>query len=129
MVDTIERHWYGDKELVRIYPGILRIGIDLKKVSRNWFVVKGDTAFICLPQPTLLDTNFIDEARARTFYEKGKWDAKTQEALYRKAHRRLMMRALTQQRLEQARRQARAQFSNIAYGLGLSTCRITFDKK
>lgn len=129
MVDTIERHWYGDKELVRIYPGTLRIGIDLKKASHNWFTIKGDTAFICLPQPTLLDTNFIDEARARTFYEKGKWDAKAQEILYQKARRRLMARALTPQQIEQARRHARTQFANIAYGLGLSACHITFNKK
>ena len=72
MVDTAEEHFFGDKNLVRIYTGTLRLGVDMKNATDDWFTAKGDTALLKLPQITLLNPEFIDEARTRTFTESGK---------------------------------------------------------
>lgn len=128
LTDTTDRHWYGDRKWARIYTGTLRIGIDLRKTRAGWFAVQGDTALITLPQPALLDKNFIDEARSRTFYIKGKWNAAAQKALYLKARSRMIRRGVTAGRLNMARSQARRQMTNLAKGLGFKTVIVSFEK-
>ncbi len=36
LIDTIRRGFFGDDQLVRIYYGTLRLGIDMKDVKEGW---------------------------------------------------------------------------------------------
>ena len=73
LVDTVRYGFFGDDELVRIYSGTLRLGIDLSETEEGWISTDADTVRVVLPAIKLLDYNFIDEANARAFYESGKW--------------------------------------------------------
>lgn len=130
MVDTIEPHWYGEREWTRIYTGTLRIGVDLKRARADWFrVAGGDSAVVVLPEPTLLDEHFIDEARTRTFNQQGSWNAAAAEALYAKAARAMKARALTPDNLRRARAGATQQMAGLARALGLRAVSVTFEKE
>jgi uncharacterized SAM-binding protein YcdF (DUF218 family) len=67
MVDTIRHGIFSDDHLVRIYYGTMRLGVNLKQVEPGWIVTRGDTIEITLPQISLLDHDFIDEARTKSF--------------------------------------------------------------
>ena len=43
MVDSVRRGIFYDDQLVRIYYGTLRLGVDMHRVSPEWIVAKGDT--------------------------------------------------------------------------------------
>lgn len=129
LVELYEAGLLGDKELVRIYTGTLRIGIDLASSDDHWFEARGDTAFLRLPAVGLLDPDFIDETRTRSFYEKGHWDADVRQELYGKARKAMLRRCLTRQNLEQAERNAREQFEKIFRSLGFGTVEITFEPR
>lgn len=130
LVDTLEPHWYGNREWTRIYAGTLRIGVDLKRARSDWFsVVGGDSAVIVLPEPGLLDAHFIDEARTRTFDQQGSWDAAAADALYQKAARAMRRRALTPANLNRARAGAVQQMEGLARALGLRAVSVTFEKE
>ena len=63
IIDTIRRHWLSsDDQLVRIYRGTLRLGIDFRQCSPDWALAYGDTVKVRLPEVRLLDNLFIDEA-------------------------------------------------------------------
>ena len=40
LVDTVRRGFFGDDQLVRIYYGTLRLGIDMKDVKEGWMKVE-----------------------------------------------------------------------------------------
>lgn len=117
---------FGDRQLVRIYQGRLSIGVDLHKAADNWFTAQGDTAFLQLPDVGLLDENFIDEARTRSFYEKGHMDAAARKKLYAQARQAMLRRHLTPQNLDAARKNAEAQFRKIFQAFGFSVVEISF---
>ena len=76
MVDTVRsRTFQRDDQLVRIYKGTLRLGVDLSRCREGWVEAHGDTVTLTLPPIGLLSEHFIDEARTRSFYESGTWDA------------------------------------------------------
>lgn len=127
LVELNEAALLGDKELVRIYTGTLRLGINLSHSGDHWFEARGDTAILRLPAVGLLDPDFIDEARTRSFYEKGHWDAEARQKLYEKARKAMLRRCLTRQNLEQAEQNAREQFEKIFRSLGFGTVEITFE--
>ena len=67
MIDTTRRGFFSDAQLVRIYYGTLRLGIDLKKTTPHWLRVEADTLLVAtLPPIQLLDYNFIDEAQTKS---------------------------------------------------------------
>ncbi len=119
MVDTTEKHFFGDKNLIKIFRGTLIVGIDLADAKKNWFTAKGDTAVLRLPKARLLNTNFIDEAKTRTFYEKGSWNERASEALYEKARKAMLNRNLTSAQMNVAadniHRQFEAMFLSFGY--------------
>ena len=43
LVDTVRHGFFGDDELVRIYSGTLRLGIDLADAEEGWIRTDGDT--------------------------------------------------------------------------------------
>ena len=64
LVDTIRKGFLSDDHLVRIYYGTVRLGINMHQVEPGWIVATGDSITVTLPQPGLLDKDFIDEARS-----------------------------------------------------------------
>lgn len=100
MVDTFEEHFFGDKELVKIYTGKMRLGVDFgNEEGADRLSVRGDTVVVRLPKVRLLNPDFIDEAHTRTFYERGQWGAAANRALYEKARRAMLKRNLTASQL------------------------------
>ena len=124
IVDTVRRGFFSDDELVRIYYGTLRIGINLKEAHEGWLAVDGDTLRAILPPVRLLDNNFIDEARTRSFIETGKWTHQDRKAMYERAVQRMKSRCLTRQNYQTARENAKMQFAQMLRGMGYERVRV-----
>ncbi len=124
LVDTTRRRLFTTDELVRIYYGELRLGIDMSEIADEAFRTEGDSIILTLPEVRLLDENFIDEARTRSFYESGSWDNKAREALYEKARRRMKERCLTPENYASARRNAKAQTLKMLRTLGIENAKV-----
>lgn len=128
LVDTVRKGLFSDDHLVRIYYGTLRLGINMHQASPNWLTVRGDTVKAILPKVGLLDKNFIDEARTKSFYESGSWKAKDREALYKKAYRQMLKRCMTPDNLNTARENAEAQFRNMLLSMGYKHVEVKSEK-
>jgi hypothetical protein len=126
LVDTVRHGFFGDDELVRIYTGTLRLGIDMADVEEDWIRTDGDTLRVMLPPVRLLDTNFIDEASARSFYESGRWTQADRKALARKARQKMLARCLTPQNIASAEQNATAQFHQMLRAMGFPYVSIRF---
>lgn len=126
MVDTIRKGIFSDDHLVRIYYGTMRLGINLKQVESGWISTNGDTLNIMLPQIDLLDKDFIDEARTKSFFESGSWSPKDREAMMRRAYQRMSQRGLTPQNLEAARVNGDAQVRQVMQGMGFKHVKIQY---
>ena len=127
LVDTIRKGLLSDDHLVRIYYGTLRLGINMHQTSPRWLTVQGDTVTAILPKVGLLDKDFIDEARTKSFYESGTWKAADREALYRKAYHQMLRRCLTQANLKTAQDNAEAQFRKLMHTMGYKNVIIRFE--
>lgn len=128
LVDTVRKGLISDDHLVRIYYGTLRLGINMHDVRPRWLTVSGDTVTAILPKVGLLDKDFIDEARTKSFYESGKWKAKDREAMYKKAYRQMLKRCLTPANLKTAQENAEAQFRKMMLSMGYKNVQITFEQ-
>ena len=119
---------FSDDQLVRIYYGTLRLGVDLSKTKKNWITAHGDTIVVRLPKVGLLDKEFIDETRTKAFYESGRWTARDREALYRKARRQMMSHALTKENLKTAEANAEHEVRRMMSAMGYNNITVKFDK-
>ena len=128
LIDTVATGWTGVRQLVRIYTGTLRIGIDLGEASENWVTVSGDTLRAVLPKVKLLDDDFIDEAQTQSFFESGTWNGKAREDLYQRAKAKMKKRCLTKENLESAEDNASKQFYQMFKAMGFNTVEIRFEK-
>ena len=128
LVDTVRKGVFSDDQLVRIYYGTLRLGIDLSKTKKNWLTAHGDTIVVRLPKVGLLDKEFIDETRTKAFYESGRWTARDREALYRKARRQMMSHALTKENLKTAEANAEHEVRRMMSAMGYNNITVKFDK-
>lgn len=128
MVDTVRHGFFGDDELSRIYYGTLRLGIDLSQTTGGWITMDHDTVEVLLPAICLLDDNFLDEARTKTFYEEGKWSEADKAALTRRAHVVMKRRCLTPSNIRSAQQNASTQFDNLLKAMGFEYSRIRFAK-
>lgn len=126
LIDTVRHGFFSDDELVRIYYGTLRIGINMKEVHEGWLAMDGDTLRAILPPVRLLDTNFIDETRTRSFIETGKWTHQDRKAMYDRAVWRMRRRCLTSQNYAAARENARVQFTQMLLGMGFEKVKVDF---
>ena len=125
LIDTVKRRFFSDAELVRIYYGTLRFGIDLHKAHPHWIHVENDSIITArLPSIELLDSNFIDEARSRSFFEKGKWTAADREQLYNRAYRMMLARCMTPENIKTAEANARQQFTQFLKAMGYKHVRV-----
>lgn len=124
LVDTVRKGLFSDDHLARIYYGTLRLGIDMSRVQLE---ARGDTVVATLPRVTLLDSNFIDEARTKAFFESGSWKPAAREALYRKARRQMLKHSLTRENLATARQNADAQLRQLLRSMGYNNITITWN--
>ena len=128
MVDTVRRGIFSDDHLTRIYYGTLRLGVDMQRTKPGWIEAHGDTIVVTLPPVGLLDEEFIDETRTKSFYESGKWDAKARKELLAKAYRKMRADCLTPKNIEIAQNNADLQMRNIMKAMGFNTVAIRFSK-
>lgn len=126
MVDTTRKGFFRDDHLTRIYYGTLRLGVDMQQVDFGWIQVRGDSIEVTLPAIRLLDKNFIDEARTKSFYENGRWKPADREALYQRARQRMLKRGLTKQYIETAKTNGEAQFRQMMLSMGYEHVSIRF---
>ena len=127
MVDTTRKGIFSDEHLVRIYYGQLSLGVNMHKVGPRWIEVAGDSVTVTLPKVELLDNDFIDEARTKSFYESGKWSAADREAMYRRAYSLMKRNCLTPKNIRAAQNNAEAQMQNIMKSLGFRAVTVKFD--
>ena len=130
LVDTVRRGFFGDDQLVRIYYGTLRLGINMKDVKQGWIQANaGKDSIVCtLPPIRLLDNNFIDEARTRSFFEEGKWTGADRQALYDRAYAQMKKRCFTPANIRIAQRNARQQFRDMFKAMGFPNARVEFEE-
>ena len=118
IADTVRKGIFSDDELVRIYKGTLRLGIDMADARKDWIRQLGDTVTIVLPPVKLLDENFLDEAATKSFYETGKWSQQARKQLAEQARRKMPKRCMTKANIETARQNAVAQFRQMISSMG-----------
>ncbi len=126
LVDTIRLGIFSNDRLSRIYYGTLRLGVNLKQVEPGWIVARGDTIDITLPQIDLLDRDFIDEARTRSFYESGTWSPKDREAMLQRAYHKMLQRGMTSQNLQIAKQNGDAQVRQVLQSMGFKQVKIQY---
>lgn len=126
LVDTVRKGFFTDDQLVRIYYGTLRLGIDMSQLEPEWITVSGDSVTLLLPKVGLLDTDFIDEARTKPFFESGRWDAEAKEALYKKAYHQMKTHCLTTENLQAAQANGEEQMRNMMRSMGYKNIKITW---
>jgi len=118
MVDTVRKGIFSDDHLVRIYYGTLRLGVNMHHVEPGWIKSHGDSIDVTLPPIELLDRDFIDEARTKSFHESGRWSGQDREHLYQRAHRLMLSRCMTPQNIERARQMGETQFRQMMQAMG-----------
>ncbi len=127
--ELVERHHTGlmsDRDLICIYRGTLRIGVDLRKLPEDWVEVKGRNAIVHLPQPSLLDENFLDESRTTVFMEQGMFRPEEREGMIAEAKNKMKQRALSTDNLSIARRNAESQFQKLFLAMGFEDVIVEF---
>ena len=128
LVDTIKYGFFGDDKMVRIYYGTLRLGVNLREARPRWLSMQGDTLCATLPPVRLLDNNFIDEARTKSFFATGTWSDADREHLYYKANAMMRRRCLTPSNMALAEENARLQFTSLLRSLGFDKTKVVFDE-
>lgn len=124
LIDTVRSGFLGDAQLVNIYYGTLRLGIDLSKAEEGWITLSADTIIAKLPPVKLLDENFIDETRTRAFIQKGKWKPSDYSALYNKAHYIMKKRCLTPAVWQSAEQNAETQMTKLLHSMGFKYTKV-----
>ena len=124
LVDTVRKGFISDDHLARIYYGTVRLGINMHQVEPRWIVATGDSITVTLPQPGLLDKDFIDEARTKSFFESGKWSHQDREKLYQKAYRQMLHHSMTTENLQNARTNGEEQIRRMMKTMGFEHVNI-----
>ena len=126
LVDTVRKGVFSDDHLVRIYYGTARLGVNMHQVEPGWISTEGDTILVTLPAVGLLDRDFIDEGRTKSFFESGQWSHQDRDALYRKAYRQMLEHSLTKENLNSARENGKEQFRRMMKAIGFDRVRVRF---
>lgn len=128
--ELVERHYSGlmsERDLVCIYRGTLRIGVDMRKLPSDWVEMKERSAILHLPQPSLLDENFLDESHTTVFFEQGVFRPEERDAMRTEAKDKMKKRAMTTENLSIARRNAEAQFQKLFLAMGYEDVVVEFE--
>lgn len=129
--ELVERHYSGlmsERDLVCIYRGTLRIGVDMRKLPSDWVEMKERSAILHLPQPSLLDEDFLDESRTTVFFEQGIFRPEERDAMRTEAKEKMKKRAMTAENLSIARRNAEAQFQKLFLAMGYEDVVVEFEQ-
>jgi hypothetical protein len=126
LVDTMRPGFFSDDELIRIYYGTMRLGIDMSDANESWISHDNDTIEVTLPPIRLLDDRFIDEARTKSFFESGSWSDADREAMYQRARQRMMVRGLSKSNMESAEQNASRQFYQMMRSMGFEHVKVRF---
>ena len=129
LVDTIDKGFFRDKELIRIYYGTLRFGIDLRRTAPQWIEVKDSVVNVLLPKIILLDRDFIDETRTKPFFESGTWTSTDREMLYKKAYRQMYDRCYTLSNIRTAEDNAKREFTRLLNSMGFKNGIVSFEQQ
>lgn len=129
MVDTVRHGIFSDDELIRIYYGTVRLGIDLSNASDDWIKQKNDTLIVKLPRIKLLDKDLIDETLTQSFLQTGKWTNADREALAARAYQAMLKRSLTKANIATAEQNGINQFKQIFNALGVEKTNIYYEKE
>lgn len=129
LTDTTRHGFFGDDKLVRIYYGTLHLGIDMKDAKEGWMKASQDTITCTLPPIKLLDNNFIDEAKTKSFFETGKWTGKDRQALYNRAYAAMKKRCLSKANITTAENNAQSQFYKMMKAMGFTNVKVEFEKE
>ncbi|MDD6517246.1 MAG: DUF4230 domain-containing protein [Prevotella sp.] len=124
IVDTVRHGFFGDDQLSRIYYGTLRLGLDLRTMPDDWITMDHDTVVVTIPSARLLDDDFLDEARTRSFIEEGKWSEADRAALSRKAIYLMRRRCLTPANIRRANDNAKVQIEQLIRSMGFKFVKI-----
>jgi len=128
LTDTIRKGLFSNDHLSRIYYGTVRLGINMHQVKPGWIVTEGDSITVTLPPITLLDHDFIDEARTKSFFESGSWSHQDREALYKRAYRKMLERSMTTENMQQARQNGEEQFRQMMRAMGFEHVSIRWQQ-
>ena len=126
LVDTVRKGVFSDDHLVRIYYGTARLGVNMHQVEPGWISTEGDTLLVTLPAVGLLDRDFIDEGRTKSFFESGQWSHQDRDALYRKAYRQMLEHSLTKENINSARENGKEQFRRMMKAIGFDRVHVRF---
>ena len=127
LVDSMESRIFGQpKKIVRIYYGTLRLGVDLSKLQDDDVVLRGDTVDVTLPAISLLDKDFIDEAKTKSFYETGTWPQSTRAALFQKAKKQMLARCMTRENVHIAQYNAVEEITRVFKAMGFEYVDVHF---
>ena len=124
LIDTVRKGFFHNDQLARIYYGTLRLGIDMRQVGPEWIRLENDTLRVLLPPVGLLDNNFIDEARTKSFFESGKWTAQDREQMYKRAYHRMRQYCLTPANIRTAEDNARENFKKLLRTMGYQNVEV-----
>lgn len=124
LIDTVRKGFFSNDELIRIYHGTLRLGINMHKTEPRWIDVSGDSITVVLPPIELLDNDFIDEARTQSFFESGKWTDKDRADMYKRAYNQMRARCLTKENIRNAEKNAVSQFNRMMKSMGYNNVRV-----
>ena len=128
LVDTVRKGLFKDDHLARLYYGTIRLGINMHQVKPGWVAPSGDSIEVTLPKIVLLDRDFIDEARTKSFHESGRWKAADREALYRKAYKKMLKRCMTRENIKNAKHNGEEQFRHMMKTMGYTYILINWEK-
>ena len=127
LVDSMESRIFGQpKKIVRIYYGTLRLGVDLAQLQDDDVVLRGDTVDVTLPAISLLDNDFIDEAKTKPFYETGTWPQSTRAALFQKAKKQMLARCMTRENIHIAQYNAVEEITRVFKAMGFEYVDVHF---
>ena len=127
LIDTTRHGFFGDDQLVRIYYGTLRLGIDLKDAKDEWLHADNDSVVCTLPPIKLLDNNFIDEAKTQSFFEEGKWTGADRQAMYDRAYTQMKRRCMSPANIKTAQENAKVQFGEMLKAMGVKNAKVDFE--
>lgn len=128
LIDTLRRGFFGDDQLIRIYYGTLRLGINMKDVKKGWVQTHKDSIVCTLPPIKLLDHHFIDEAKTKSFFESGKWTGSDRQAMYERAYAKMKKRCLNETNISTAQSNAKSQFREMLKAMGYTNIKVEFEK-
>lgn len=126
LVEKNEHSLLSTAQMVCVYRGTLRIGIDMAKTTEKWCDVQGKSVTLHLPEVELLDNDFINDTRTTVFVQEGNWSAEAKQQMRTQAAEAMKKRALSAENLSLARRNAEEQFRKLFAALGYEEVNIVF---